>query len=36
MAANNTKSRRTEMERKQASDFPPEVLELFDGFVHGR
>jgi carboxymethylenebutenolidase len=24
------------MERKQASDFPPEVLELFDGYVHGR
>lgn len=23
------------MERKQASDFPPEVLELFDGYVHG-
>ena len=23
------------MERKQASDFPPEVLKLFDGFVHG-
>ncbi|HET9576406.1 MAG TPA: dienelactone hydrolase family protein [Usitatibacter sp.] len=24
------------MERKKASDFPPEVLQLFDGFVHGR
>ncbi len=24
------------MERKRASDFPPEVLELFDGYVHGR
>jgi carboxymethylenebutenolidase len=24
------------MERKKASDFPPEVMELFDGFVHGR
>ena len=24
------------MERKKASDFPPEVLKLFDGFVHGR
>ena len=24
------------MERKQASDFPPEVMELFDGYVHGR
>ena len=24
------------MERKQASDFPPEVLSLFDGYVHGR
>ena len=24
------------MERKKASDFPPEVLELFDGYVHGR
>jgi carboxymethylenebutenolidase len=24
------------MERKQASDFPPEVLRLFDGYVHGR
>ena len=23
------------MERKQASDFPPEVLKLFDGYVHG-
>ena len=24
------------MERKKASDFPPEVLKLFDGYVHGR
>jgi len=24
------------LERKKASDFPPEVLKLFDGFVHGR
>jgi len=24
------------MERKKASDFPPEVLEIFDGYVHGR
>jgi carboxymethylenebutenolidase len=24
------------MERMKASDFPPEVLKLFDGFVHGR
>ena len=23
------------MERKQARDFPPEVLKLFDGYVHG-
>lgn len=23
------------MERKQASDFPPEVMQLFDGYVHG-
>jgi carboxymethylenebutenolidase len=23
------------MERQQASDFPPEVLKLFDGYVHG-
>jgi carboxymethylenebutenolidase len=23
------------MDRKQASDFPPEVLKLFDGYVHG-
>ena len=23
------------MERKKASDFPPEVLELFDGYIHG-
>ena len=23
------------MERMKASDFPPEVLKLFDGFVHG-
>jgi hypothetical protein len=22
-------------ERKQASDYPPEVLTLFDGYVHG-
>lgn len=24
------------MERKKASDFPPEVLAIFDGYVHGR
>ena len=24
------------MERKKASDFPPEVLRLFDGYIHGR
>lgn len=24
------------MERKKASDFPPEVLQLFDGYIHGR
>ena len=24
------------MERKKASDFPQEVLKLFDGYVHGR
>ena len=24
------------MERKKASDFPPEVLRIFDGYVHGR
>ena len=23
------------MERKQATDFPPEVLKLFDGYIHG-
>ena len=23
------------MDRKKASDFPPEVMELFDGYVHG-
>ena len=23
------------MERKKASDFPREVLQLFDGYVHG-
>ena len=23
------------MERKKASDFPPEVLKLFDGYAHG-
>ena len=23
------------MERKKASDFPPQVMELFDGYVHG-
>ncbi|MEO5694641.1 MAG: hypothetical protein ABIQ72_16035 [Usitatibacter sp.] len=23
------------MQRKQAGDFPPEVLKLFDGCVHG-
>jgi len=22
------------MERKRATDYPPEVLELFDGYVH--
>jgi carboxymethylenebutenolidase len=25
----------SKMERKKASDFPPEVLKLFDGYVHG-
>ena len=25
----------TPMERKQASDFPPGVLKLFDGYIHG-
>jgi len=24
------------MERKKATDFPPEVLKLFDGYVHGK
>ena len=24
------------VERKTAGDFPPEVLKLFDGYVHGR
>ena len=24
------------MERMKATDFPPEVLEIFDGYVHGR
>ena len=24
------------MDRKKASDFPPEVLQLFDGYVHGK
>ncbi|HEX6635476.1 MAG TPA: dienelactone hydrolase family protein [Usitatibacter sp.] len=24
------------MQRRKAGDFPPEVLELFDGYVHGR
>jgi len=24
------------MERKKASDFPQELLNLFDGYVHGR
>ena len=24
------------MERMKASDFPPEVLKIFDGYVHGR
>src|SRR5271154_440477 len=28
-------SRGVTMERKKASDFPPEVLKLFDGYVHG-
>ena len=23
------------MERRKASDFPPEVLKLFDGYIHG-
>jgi carboxymethylenebutenolidase len=27
--------RRYAMQRKKASDFPPEVLKLFDGYVHG-
>ena len=27
---------RNKMERKKASDFPQELLNLFDGFVHGR
>jgi carboxymethylenebutenolidase len=27
--------RQTRMERKKASDFHPEVLKLFDGYVHG-
>jgi carboxymethylenebutenolidase len=30
------KGRRRIMERKKAGDFPPEVLRLFDGYVHGR
>src|SRR5439155_19097717 len=25
----------TPMERKKATDFPPEVLKLFDGYIHG-
>src|SRR5688500_12279793 len=24
------------MDRKKAGDFPPEVMELFDGYVHGQ
>ena len=24
------------MQRKTAADFPPDVLKLFDGYVHGR
>jgi carboxymethylenebutenolidase len=24
------------MERRKASDYPQEVLDLFDGYVHGR
>ena len=23
------------MERRKASDYPPDVLKLFDGYVHG-
>ena len=23
------------MERRKATDYPPEVLKLFDGYVHG-
>ncbi|HET9765091.1 MAG TPA: dienelactone hydrolase family protein, partial [Casimicrobiaceae bacterium] len=23
------------MQRKKAGDFPPEVLKLFDGYIHG-
>ena len=23
------------MQRRKASDYPPEVLKLFDGYVHG-
>lgn len=26
----------TDMERKKASDFDPRILEIFDGYVHGR
>jgi carboxymethylenebutenolidase len=30
------KPRRPVMDRKKASDFPQELLDLFDGYVHGR
>src|SRR5579862_5635593 len=33
---NSSVSQEAPMERMKASDFPPEVLKLFDGFVHGR
>ena len=28
-------ARKPPMERKKASDFPQELLNLFDGYVHG-
>jgi carboxymethylenebutenolidase len=31
----DTKDKEPTMERKKPSDFPPEVLKLFDGYVHG-
>jgi carboxymethylenebutenolidase len=35
MAVNSDVGEELPMQRKKASDFPPEVLKLFDGYIHG-